>query len=54
MIEEISFLREEYLLIEENGPFAPLDLNLIPYHNFWGENYFIHDVNNPKRNYFVD
>jgi len=40
IIEEMSLREEEYKVIEQALPFAPMDLQLVKYDKYWSEDYF--------------
>ena len=50
VIEEMMF-QEDF---EGVSHLEPLDHQLIPYTKYWGECYFIHSKDDPKKNWYVD
>jgi hypothetical protein len=47
-------LQPDFKEIEDASPFAPVNHGLINYDKYWGQNYFIHSEQNPKKNWYVD
>ena len=50
VIEEFMF-QHDY---EDVDNLEPLDPKLIPYTKYWGDCYFIHSLENPNKNWYVD
>ena len=53
VVEELT-LAKDYQPIETSGPYKTMfKAGVIPYNKYWGKDFFIHDPENPKKNYFV-
>ena len=54
IIPELSTRAREYAVIEAASPLPPLVLNPIPHTKYWTDDFFVHSIENPKKNYFID
>lgn len=54
ILEELTNYTQEFAEIEKNSPLPSIPCELTPTQAYWGQDHFIHDRSNPKKNYFVD
>jgi hypothetical protein len=53
-MEELSQV-EGYSAIEESSPLKDrFDTELMAYSAWWGQDFFLHKLDNPQKNYFVE